>query len=46
MAADHPNHILASLPPEDFEFLRPHLKPFDLTQGDLLFDAGQPVTWV
>ena len=46
MAADHPNHILSSLPAEDFEFLRPHLKPFELVQGDLLFDAGEPVTWV
>jgi CRP-like cAMP-binding protein len=42
----HPNHVLASLPAADFEALRPHLKPFDLVQGDLLFDAGEPVNWV
>jgi CRP-like cAMP-binding protein len=42
----HPNRLLASLPPADFEALRPHLKPFDLVHEDLLFDAGDAVHWV
>jgi CRP-like cAMP-binding protein len=47
MAAEqHRNLLLASLPAEDFELLRPHLKPIDLVHGDLLFDAGDPVNWV
>ena len=45
-ASHHPNCVLASLPAADFEALRPHLKPFELVQGDLLFDAGEPVNWV
>jgi CRP-like cAMP-binding protein len=46
MGASHPNHVLASLPAAEFEALRPHLKPFDMVQGDLLFDAGESVAWV
>jgi CRP-like cAMP-binding protein len=47
MAADqHPNRLLASLPASEFELLRPHLKPFAMVQGDLLFEAGDPVNWV
>ena len=42
-AVQHPNRLLASLPAADFEFLRPHLKPFDLVHEDLLFDAGDAV---
>jgi CRP-like cAMP-binding protein len=42
----HPNRLLASLPPADFELLRPHLKPFDLIHEDLLFDAGDAIEWV
>jgi CRP-like cAMP-binding protein len=45
-AGQHPNRLLASLPPQDFEMLRPHLKPFDLVHGDLLFDAGDRLDWV
>jgi CRP-like cAMP-binding protein len=45
-AAQHPNQLLASLPAADFERLRPHLKPFEMTHGDLLFDTGDPVVWV
>jgi CRP-like cAMP-binding protein len=42
-AAQHPNRLLASLPAADFELLRPHLKPFELVHGDLLFDAGDAI---
>jgi hypothetical protein len=45
-AVQHPNRLLASLRAADFETLRPHLKPFEMVQGDLLFDAGDPVNWV
>jgi CRP-like cAMP-binding protein len=44
--AQHPNRLLASLPPQDFELLRPHLKPFDLVHEDVLFDAGDTLDWV
>jgi CRP-like cAMP-binding protein len=46
MDAQHPNHVLASLPAGDFESLQPHLRPLDMVQGDLLFDAGEAVNWV
>ena len=45
-AVQHLNRLLASLPAADFELLRPHLKPFEMVHGDLLFDAGDPVNWV
>ena len=45
-AVRHPNRLLASLSPADFELLRPQLKPFDLVHEDLLFHAGDPVNWV
>jgi len=45
-AVQHLNRLLASLPAADFELLRPHLKPFEMVQGDLLFDAGDTVNWV
>jgi len=45
-AVQHPNRLLASLPAADFELLRPHLKPFEMVRGDLIFDAGDPVNWV
>ena len=41
-----PQSLLRSLPRGDFELLLPHLKAFDLVQGDLLFDAGESVNWV
>jgi CRP-like cAMP-binding protein len=46
MGAQHPNHVLASLPPEEFELLWPHLKPFVLVHEDLLFDANETLNWV
>jgi CRP-like cAMP-binding protein len=46
MAAEqHPNRLLASLPPADFELLRPQLKLVELIHEDVLFDAGDPVNW-
>jgi hypothetical protein len=45
-AVQHLNRLLASLPAADFEWLRPRLKPFEMVQGDLLFDAGDSVNWV
>ena len=46
MDVQHPNNLLASLAPKDFELLRPHLKPFELVHEDLLFDAGEIVKWI
>ena len=46
MDVQHPNNVLASLPSNDFELLRPHLKPFELVHEDLLFDAGETVKWI
>src|SRR3954454_22708024 len=45
-AVQHPNRLLASLPAADFEFLRPHLKPFELVHEDLLFGTGEALNWV
>jgi CRP-like cAMP-binding protein len=42
----HPNRLLASLAPADFELLRPQLKPFELVHEALLFDAGDALNWV
>ena len=40
------NLLLASLSATDFELLRPHLKPRELEQHDILFEAGGPVSIV
>jgi len=45
-SVQHLNRLLASLPAADFELLRPHLKPIEMVQGDLLFDAGDTVNWI
>ena len=45
-AVQHLNHLLASLSAADFELLRSHLKPFEMVQGDLLFDAGDSVNLI
>ena len=45
-ASSHPNRLLASLSQKDFTQLSPHLKPFELVHGDLLFDAGETVNWI
>ncbi len=38
-----PNRLLASLAREDFQALRPHLKPVQLAQGLVVFEPGQEV---
>jgi CRP-like cAMP-binding protein len=45
-AVQHPNRLLASLPPSDFELLRAHLKPVELGHGDVLFSAGDAISRV
>jgi len=42
-AEHHPNRLLASLPPADFELLRPHLKPLELAHGEVLFSCGDVI---
>jgi CRP-like cAMP-binding protein len=39
-----PNHLLASLPPADFELLRPHLQTISLVQETVLVAAGERLT--
>ena len=43
VAANSPNKLLASLSPENFAAVRPHLKVIDLVFGDVLADAGSEV---
>jgi CRP-like cAMP-binding protein len=38
-----PNRLLASLIPADFDLLRPHLRPTDLKNETVLYEAGDPV---
>jgi CRP-like cAMP-binding protein len=38
-----PNRLLASLPPADFELLRPHLKPIELVHGAILLETGDTI---
>jgi CRP-like cAMP-binding protein len=40
------NAVLASLPPADFDLLRPHLRVVGLLFGQVLFEAAGPVTHV
>ena len=42
----HENHILASLPPEDYERLRPHLEPFEMKHGHVLHQPGETLKYV
>jgi CRP-like cAMP-binding protein len=42
----HGNLILAYLPPEEMERLRPRLQPVDLPQGHVLYEANMPVDQV
>jgi CRP-like cAMP-binding protein len=46
MPATSGNQLLRLLPPEDLAFLRPHLKPYDLVQGAILVEFGQPIEHV
>jgi CRP-like cAMP-binding protein len=48
-ATPHPqfhNHILASLPPEDYERLAPHLEPVELFLGEIIQEAEEKITHV
>jgi CRP-like cAMP-binding protein len=40
------NHILASLPPEEYERLAPHLEPVELPLGKVIQEAGGKITHV
>ena len=40
------NRLLAALPPEEFERIRPHLEPIQLEQRQLLFDPETPIRHV
>lgn len=40
------NHILASLPPEDYERIAHHLVPVQLTHGQIVQEAGEPIEYV
>ena len=38
-----PNHMLAALPPADFEFIRPHLRSVELARELVLARAGEAI---
>ena len=38
------NHLLAALPPTEFERLAPHLEPVELLLGDALYEPGEQLT--
>lgn len=40
------NHILASLPPEEYERLAPHLELVTLPHGKVIQEAGEPISHV
>lgn len=40
------NRMLASLPPDDFERLRPHLERVQFPQNKILYDVGDPIKYV
>jgi CRP-like cAMP-binding protein len=42
-ATNLPNHLLASLSPDDSDLLRPHLRQDDLTLGSVLFRPGEQI---
>jgi CRP-like cAMP-binding protein len=41
-----PNELLAALPAADFDLLRPHLRTIELSFGQVLVEAGEPVKMV
>ncbi|MGD1036486.1 MAG: Crp/Fnr family transcriptional regulator [Roseiarcus sp.] len=43
MGSRPPNGLLASLPPADYEALRPHLRIAELTDEAILTEAGKPI---
>ena len=40
------NHLLAALPPESYERLRPHLEPIDFTLGEVVYESGGHMQYV
>jgi CRP-like cAMP-binding protein len=38
-----PNGFLSGLDPDDFELIRPHLRPVELAQESMLVEVGQPL---
>ena len=44
--APHGNHILASLPPEDYERLAPHLETVELRHSQVIHIAGELIDFV
>ncbi len=40
------NHLLASLPPESYERLRPHLEPISFTLGEVIYESGGHMQYV
>jgi len=40
------NHLLATLPPEDFRCLKPHLELVSLRLGEALYEPGLPLQYV
>jgi CRP-like cAMP-binding protein len=40
------NRLLARLPAEEFERLRPHLSQIVLTAGEAIYDSGRPADWI
>lgn len=40
------NQLLAALPAEVYQRLRPHLEPVELTLGQMLYDVGEPITHI
>ena len=41
--AQHPNRILNALPQNIFAAVQPHLKPVELTFGDIVAETGEPI---
>lgn len=40
------NALLRSLAENDWNLLKPHLEPFDLATGQVLYEMGDPMEWV
>jgi len=40
------NGLLAALPPEDYERLRPHMTPVELHLGEVVYESGSPLRHV
>ena len=38
-----PNHMLAALPPQDFELISPHLRSVELSHELVLASAGESI---